>query len=261
MDLPARVQRWWQRSTRCAPWLLDGLIGTTFVIGGLLSHWGGQPNAAIDSKTERCGEHRADLRDLDSILLPPPGPARRARRVDGGPGHAGRARTTTRPSCRRYLLVGAYTVGSWCPARRVVLAYAGLPGCARRRVPQRPARVHRRGAGLEHGLLHRRVRPRLERAVPPGPAGRARAASRCPRAGARRGGPPGRGRRAPADRPGAARRRGPLDGSHRGAGRRGPARDRHGPGGGEAIPRGHLHDEPLDPHRDATPARRAPRGR
>lgn len=127
MDLAARVQRWWQRSVAPRPWLIDGLIGTTFVIAGLISQWGGQPNAAIHSKPSD-----AVSTVLVLVIAVPYYFRRRAPLLVLAVSTAGLALLVGLDYYEglipTFLLVGAYTVGSWCPARRVVLGYIGFLG-------------------------------------------------------------------------------------------------------------------------------------
>src|SRR4051812_1445837 len=125
MELRTGVRAWWQRSVAPRPWLLDGLIGSAFVIAGLISQWGGQPNAAIDSKP-------SDAISLVLVLMTavPYFFRRRAPLAVLGVSTASLALLVGMGYYEgilpTFLLAGAYTVGSWCPLRRVAEAFAAF---------------------------------------------------------------------------------------------------------------------------------------
>jgi signal transduction histidine kinase len=120
MDVRATVQRWGDQARRVDVWVLDGLLATIFVVGGLGSVWNGPP-----AGSEAVTEPRDALSVALVLLITVPYYFRR---------HAPLAVLVVSTvglgllvgldyyegMMPVVLLFGAYTVGSWCPPRQVI---------------------------------------------------------------------------------------------------------------------------------------------
>lgn len=120
MDIPASAQRWWQKVTSVDLWVLDAVLATTLVVFGLVSTAAGPPTGSrIITQTNDA------LSVALVLLIALPYYARR---------HAPLPVFVTSVVGLGLLtgldyyegvtplivLIGAYTVGAWCPARQVV---------------------------------------------------------------------------------------------------------------------------------------------